>query len=87
MTAFMDDFTNKARCRCKVIIQINMIALVFMSCDWYIYWVKKILEPTRILLNLGFLWNPMRKTNALPENKTTWVEAWAKKLLPVNKTT
>ena len=29
----------------------------------------------------------MRKTIALPEDKTTRVEAWAKKLLAVNKTT
>ena len=29
----------------------------------------------------------MEKTITLPEDKTTWVEAWAKKLLAVNKTT
>ena len=30
LMAFMDDFTNQARCRCKVIFQIHVIALVFM---------------------------------------------------------
>ena len=38
-------------------------------------------------LHLGFLWDTSKKTIALPEDKTTWVEAWAKKLLAFNKTT
>ena len=50
-------------------------------------WVKTILEPTRIPLHLGFLWDTLWKTIALLEDKTTWVEAWAKKLLTINKTT
>ena len=65
----------------------KVIALVFMSCGWSINWVKTILEPTGIPLHLGFLWDTLRKTIALPKDKTTWVEAWAKKLLAVNKTT
>ena len=85
--AFMDDFTNQVKCRCKVIFQIHVIALVFMCCGWSINWVKTILEPTGIPLHLGFLWNTLKKTITLPEDKTTWVEAWAKKLLAVNKTT
>merc|ERR1711895_49616 len=36
LTAFMVDFINQARCRCKVIFQIHVIALVFMCCDWSI---------------------------------------------------
>ena len=83
----MDNFTNQARCRCKVIFQIHVIALVFMCCGWSINWVKTILEPTGIPLHLGFLWNTLKKTITLPKDKTTQVEAWAKKLLTVNKTT
>ena len=44
------------------------------------------IEPTGIPLHLGFLWDTLRKTIALPEDKTTRVEGWAKKLLAVNKT-
>ena len=87
LTAFMDDFTNQAKCRCKAIFQIHVIALVFMCCGWSINWVKTILDPTRIPLHLGFLWDTLKKTIALPEDKTTQVEAWAKKILTVNKTT
>ena len=39
LTAFMGDFTNQAGCRCKVIFQIHVIALVFMCCGWSIIWV------------------------------------------------
>ena len=35
----------------------------------------------------GFLWDTSKKTITLPKNKTTRVEAWAKKLIAVNKTT
>merc|ERR1712082_296533 len=87
LTAFMENFTKQAKCRCKVIFQIHVKALVFMCCGWSINWVKNILEPTGILLHLGFLWNTLKKTIALPKDKITWVEAWAKKLLAVNKTT
>ena len=38
-------------------------------------------------LHLGFFWDSLEKPIALPQDKTTRVEAWAKKLLPVNKTT
>ena len=85
--AFMEDFTTQAKCRCKAIFQIHVIALVFMCCGWSINWVKTILEPTGIPLHLGFLWNTLEKTITLPEDKTTRVEAWAKKLLAVNITT
>ena len=44
-------------------------------------------DPTGIPLHLGFLWNTLKETIALPEDKTTQVEAWVKKLLAVNKTT
>ena len=87
LTAFMDNFTNQAKCRCKAIFQIHVIALVFMCCGWSINWVKTILEPTGIPLHLGFLWDTLRKTIALPKDKTTQLEAWAKNLLAVNKTT
>ena len=58
-----------------------------MCRHWSINWVKTILDPTRIPLHLGFLWDTLKKTIALPEDKTTRVEAWAKKLLALNKTT
>ena len=48
---------------------------------------ENILEPTGIPLHLGFLWNTLEKTITFPKDKTTQVEAWAKKLLAVNKTT
>ena len=87
LSAFTDNFTNQEWCKCKVIFQVYVIVLVFMSCGWFINWVKTILEPTRILLYLGFLWDTLRKTIALPEDKTTQVEPWTKNLLTVNKTT
>ena len=87
LMAFMDDFRYQARCRCKVIFQIHVIALVFMCCGWSINWVKTILELTRTPIHLGFLWDTLRMTIALPKDKTTRVEAWAKKLLAVKKTT
>ena len=31
LMAFMDNFTNQAKCRCKAIFDIHVIALVFMS--------------------------------------------------------
>ena len=83
----MDVFTNQAKCRCNVIFQIHVIALVFMCCGWSINQVKTILEPTGIPLHLGFLWDTLEKTITLPKDKTTQVEAWAKKLLAINKTT
>lgn len=83
----MDKFLNQAICECKAIFEIHVIALVFMCCGWSINWVKKILEPTQILLHLGFLWDTMGKTIALPEDKTTQVEGWALKLRAVDFTT
>ena len=84
VTEYMDNFTNQAICRCKAIFQIHVIALVFMTCSWSINWVKTILEPTRIPLHLGFLWDTMGKTITLPEDKTTRVEAQSQKLLIVD---
>jgi len=77
LTDLMKDFTNQARCRCKAIFQIHVIALVFMCCSWPINWVKTILEPTGIPLHLGFLWDTLWKTITLPKDKTTQVEDWA----------
>ena len=87
LTAFMDDFTNQAGCRCKAIFQIHVIALVFMCCGWSVNWTKTILEPTQSPIHLGFLWDTVGRTIALPEDKTTRVESWAKKLLANKKTT
>ena len=87
LTAFMDNFTNQARCRCKAIFEIHMIALVFMCCGWSINWVKTILEPTRTPIHLSFLCVTVGMTIALPEDKTTRVESWAKRLLANQKTT
>ena len=87
LQAYMDDFTNQARCRCKVIFQIHVIALVFMCCGWLINWVKTNLEPTGIPINLSFIWDTLRKTIALREDKTNRVEAWTKKLFAIKKTT
>ena len=87
LTAFMDNFTNQARCRCKAIFQIHLIALVFRCCGWSINWEKTVFKPSGTPTHLGFLWNTMNKTIALLEDKATRVEAWAKKLLAVKKTT
>ena len=86
LTAYMDDFTNQARCRGKLIFQIHVIALVFICCGWSINLVKIILEPNRTPIYLSFPWDTLRNTIALPEDKTTRVEARAKKLLAVKKT-
>ena len=87
LTAYMDNFTIQARCKCKVIFHTHVTALVFMCCGWSINWVKTILDPTSIPTHLGFLWNTLRKTITLPEDKTTRVEAWARKLMALKKTT
>ena len=44
------------------------------------------MESTGIPLHLGFLWDTLEKTIALPEDKTTQVEALAQKLLAVDTT-
>ena len=67
-----------------LLVSILLITVLTMVS---INWVKMILEPTGISLHLGFLWDTLRKTITLPEDKTTRLEAWAKKLLAVNKTT
>ena len=87
LIALMDDFTNQVRCSCKAILNIHVIALVFMSYGWSMNWMKTILEPTTIPLHPGFLWITLRMTIPLPEDKTTRVEAWAKKLYTVKETT
>ena len=87
LMAYMDNFTNQARCRCKAIFQIHVTVLVFMCCGWSINWVKTILDPTSTPIHLGFLWDTSRKTIALPEDKTTRVEAWVKDLMALNETT
>ena len=87
LTAYMDNFTNQATCRCKAIFYIHVIALVFMCCGWSINWVKTILDPTSTPTHLGFLWDTSRKTIALPEDKTTRVEARVKQLMAVKETT
>ena len=85
LTAYMDNFTNQARCRCKAIFEIHVIALVFMCCGWSINWVKTILDPNRTPIHLGFLWDTVGKTIALPKDKTTRVDSWAKRLLTKKK--
>ena len=74
LTVFMDDFTNQTKCNCKPIFNIHVIALVFMCCGWSINWVKTYMDPTWTPIHLGFLWDTMEGTVALPENKTTPVE-------------
>ena len=81
LTAYMDDFTNKAKCEFKVIYQIHVIALVFMCCGSSINWVKTFLDPASAPIHLGFLWYTLEGTVTLPEDKTTLVETSAKKLL------
>ena len=49
--------------------------------------MKTILDPTSTPTHLGFLWDTSRKTIALPEDKTTRVEARAKELMAVRETT
>ena len=87
LTTYMDNFTDQARCRGKVIFQIHVIALVFMCCGWSINWVKTNLEPTGTPINLSFIWDTLSKTIALREEKTNRVEAWTKKLFAIKKTT
>ena len=85
--SFMDDFTNQARCRCK--------GIFWDPCDSpgvHVLWlVNKFgdnsLDPIRTLIHLGFLWDTMEGTIALPEDKTTRVENWAKKLSAKGSTT
>ena len=69
LTAFMDNFTNQAACRCKAIFEIHVIALVFMCCRWSINWVKTISEPSTTPIHLCFLWDTVGMTIALPEGQ------------------
>ena len=71
----MDNFTNKAKYNYKVIFEIHVIVLIFMCCEWSINWVKTYMDPTWILIHLGFLWDTLKETVALPEDKATLVEA------------
>ena len=45
------------------------------------------IDPTLTPIYLGFLWDTVEGTVALPVDKTTWVVIWAKKLLAVGFTT
>ena len=45
------------------------------------------LDPSSTPTHLGFLWDTSRKTITLPEDKTTQMEAWAKKLMALEGTT
>ena len=72
---------------CKAIFHLHVIALVFLCSGWSINWVKTILDPTNTPTHLGFLWDTSRKTIALPEDKTTRVEALAKDLMAIKETT
>ena len=87
LEAYMDDFTIQDRCKYKAIFYTHVTALVFMCCGWSINWVNTILDPTSIPTQLGFLWNTLRKTITLPEDKTTRVEARAKQLMTADETT
>ena len=68
---YMDNFTNQAKCECKEIFEIHVIALVFMCCGWSINWVKTYMDPNWTPIHLGFLWDTMEGTVALPEDKNT----------------
>ena len=87
LSGFMDDFINQAGCRCKMIFEINVIALVFMCCGWSINWGKTVLEPTQIPLHLGFLWDTVQGTIVLPEEKTYRLVDWTSKILQAMYTT
>ena len=69
LTAYMDNFTDQARCRGKVIFQIHVIALVFICCGWSINLVKTILEPNWTPIYLSFPWDTLSNTIALPKDK------------------
>ena len=83
LNSYMDNFRNQARCECKMIFEIHVLALVFMCCGWSINWVKLLYTQHGhwTLIHFGFLWNTKESTIALPKGKTTQVETWAKKLI------
>ena len=45
------------------------------------------MDPSWTSIHLGFLWDTSEGTVALPEDKTTWVEEWAIRLLESVSTT
>ena len=45
------------------------------------------MDPTWIPIYLGFLWDTLEGTVALPEDRTTRVETWNKKLLVLESST
>ena len=65
LKAYMTNYTNQVRCVC--------------GCS--INWVKTFLDTTWTLIHLGFLLNTNTNTITLPEDKTSQVEIWVKKLL------
>ena len=69
LTAFIDDFTNKAKCVCKVIFEIHVTILVFQYSGWSLDWVKTYMDPTRIPIHLRILWDTLEGTVALLEGK------------------
>ena len=70
LMALMDNFTNKDRFECKAILDIPVTALVIVCGGWLINCVKTILYVTGTSTHLGFLWDTLEGTVALPEDKT-----------------
>ena len=81
LSTFMDDMLTQAKTRTLAMYETHIVCLVFMCCGWSLNWSKTILEPTQTHVHLGFLFNSLNKTIAIPEDKIVRLVTWTKSLL------
>ena len=77
----MDDMLTQAKTRKLAMYETHIVCMVFMCCGWSLNWSKTILEPTQTPVHLGFLFNSLNKTIAIPEDRIVRLVAWTKSLL------
>ena len=81
LSTFMDDMLTQAKTRKLAMYETHIVCLVFLCCSWSLNWSKTILEPTQTPVHLGFLFNSLNKTIAIPEDKIVRLVTWTKSLL------
>ena len=78
LSTFMDDMLSLAKSRKQAMYEVPVVCLLFMCCGWSLNWSKTVLVPTQTPLHLGFLFNSVDKTIAIPEDKITRLVNWVK---------
>ena len=87
LSTFMDDMLTQAKSRKLATCETHVVCLVFMCCGWSLNLSKTFLEPTQTHVHLGFLFDSINKTIAIPEDKITKLVTWVKSLLASAVTT